>query len=161
MKVVKGYFKCMDAIYNVCKVMGLALLAATVTLLFVATVLRYCFNITLSWAEELCRYMVIWFSLLGSGIGIRNNIHVGFDLIKTKLPEKIKPFWNVMLNLLALAGSSMLVSIAVKLVKQVSKQTSSSMGIPMSYVYMGLLVGLVLIALFSLEAIVKEVTKKK
>ena len=161
MKIANGYFKCMDVVYKVCKVVGLILLGATVTLLFVATVLRYCFNITLSWAEELCRYMVIWFSFLGSGIGIRNNIHVGFDLLKNRLPEKIKPAWNIILSSVTTVGACVLIKGAVALVKQVSKQTSSSMGIPMSYVYIGLLVGLILIALFSVEAVLKEVTKQK
>lgn len=151
----------MDGIYTICKAAAIALLVATMTLLFVSTCLRYFLNITLSWSEELCRYMVIWFSFLGSGIGIRNSIHVGFDLIKNKLPEKVKPAWTVMLSAMTFAGSFVLISGGVSFVKQASLQTSASLGISMGYVYMSLLIGAVLIALFSLETMVKVMVREK
>ena len=159
--VANGFLKVTNVIYKACKTVSLVLLVATILLLFVATVLRYCFNITLSWAEELCRYMVVWFSFLISGIGIRDNIHVGFDLIKDRIPQKLKTFWTIMLNVLTFGVSFVLLTGGLAFVKQTSKQTSASLGFPMSFVYAALLVGAILFALFSLESIVKVMVKEK
>lgn len=160
MKILNGYFRVMDVIYKVVEALALTLLAATMTLLFVQTILRYCFHYSLVWAEELCRYMCIWMAFLGSGIGIRDDIHVGFDLLKNRLPHHTKDILVVVLNALVFGGSFILIRDGAKLMKQVHTQISASLGFSMSYVYASLVVGAVLIALFSIEYIVKKVVKK-
>lgn len=161
MKAYRSFCTVMDWIYKICQFVAVVLLAATMTLLFVQTFMRYAFNYSLSWAEELARYMCIWMAFLGSGIGIRDNIHVGFDLLKNKLPDSIKPFWNTILNAAVFFGSFVLIKGGIAFVKQTANQTSSSLGLSMKYVYLSLLVGAVLFALFSVEAILKQYVKEE
>ena len=135
------YKKSMDTLYFIVEKLALFLLAACMTLLFVQTVLRFTINYSLSWAEELCRYMSIWVTFLGGGIGIRHNIHVGFDLLKNKLPEKPQKYLHIIISLGIIAFSFVLLQGGFDLSSQASKQLSSSLGISMSFVYVSLLVG--------------------
>ena len=158
---MKTFYKVTDIIYFIIQKIALVLLAAVMTLLFVQTVLRFTLGISLSWAEELCRYMTIWMTLLASGIGIRKEIHVGFDLLKNKLPKKLKNKLLILINAVVFAFSFLLLTEGYKLVQQTRMQTSSSLGFSMAYVYSSLVVGAILIAIFSAEAVLQRVVKDR
>ena len=157
---MKAYIKIMDVIYDVCQKLALVFLVACMTLLFVQTVLRFTMNISLSWAEELCRYFAIWMTFLGSGIGIRKGIHVGFDILKNKLKGKVQTALLTILNAIVFLFSFVLLSEGLALMKQSANQTSASLGFSMTYVYSALVVGAVLFILFSLEGVVRRVVKE-
>lgn len=146
----------MDALYFAVEKTALAFLAVTMSLLFVQTVLRFGLNVSLSWAEELCRYLCIWLTMLGSGIGIRKNIHVGFDLLKNKLPEKSRQVLKHAISIGLIGFSVLLATNGFSLLRQVSSQLSASMGISMGYAYAAIFAGAVLIGVFSLESILRK-----
>ncbi|MDR2174634.1 MAG: TRAP transporter small permease [Synergistaceae bacterium] len=56
-------------------------LLCSVGVLFVNVVLRYCFRMSMFWAEEFIRYSIIWISFIGSAACFRKGIHFGVDLI--------------------------------------------------------------------------------
>lgn len=157
---MKAYFKFMDVIYDICQKVALVFLAACMTLLFVQTALRFTMNISLSWAEELCRYFAIWMTFLGSGIGIRKGIHVGFDILKNKLTGRAETVLLIVLNTMVFLFSFVLLSKGFQLMQQSANQTSASLGFSMAYVYSSLVVGAILFALFSLEGIIRKVVKE-
>ena len=159
-KAAQGYFKAMDILYKIVENIALLFLVATVTLLFIQTGMRYLLNHSLSWAEELCRYMCIWMAFLGSGIGIRDGIHVGFDLLKNRLPESLRNHLELVLHAAVLVGSFVIIKHSLTLMDQVKTQISSSMGFPMSYVYVSMLIGAILVALYSLEGVLRKVVKE-
>lgn len=142
-----------NIIYKNVERIALLLLVFTMTLLLIQTILRFGFNIALPWAEELCRYMCIWMSFLGGGIGIRKGIHVGFDLVKNRLPKKAKKWAIILANIITLFIALQLILGGWKLSIQALNQTSSSLGISMAWVYSSLIVGGVLIVLYSIEGI--------
>jgi C4-dicarboxylate transporter DctQ subunit len=67
------------------------LLAAATLIIFVAVVHRYGTGVPLfypyligfhiSWAQELCIYMIIWVAKFGAAYGVRTGIHVGVDVL--------------------------------------------------------------------------------
>lgn len=148
------YGRIMDTIYSAGQGIAMLCLMACMTLLFVQTALRFCANISLSWAEELCRYLAIWMTFIGAGVGVRKGIHVGFDILKTKLKGKANRILNSILYLTIFGFSFILFAEGFRLTRQSVSQTSSSLGFPMSYVYSSLIVGAVLFILFSLEGII-------
>jgi C4-dicarboxylate transporter DctQ subunit len=76
------------------------LLALATVIIFVAVVHRYGTGIPLfypyligfhlSWAQELCIYMIIWVAKFGAVYGVRTGIHVGVDVLVNVLRPDIR-----------------------------------------------------------------------
>ncbi len=60
-----------------------ALMIGTV---LIGIVFRYIIHNSLSWTEELARYLMIWAALLTISVGIKDKEHVGIHLLLKKLP---------------------------------------------------------------------------
>ncbi|PKM85591.1 MAG: TRAP transporter small permease [Firmicutes bacterium HGW-Firmicutes-11] len=60
-------------------------LVVMVIIIFTNVVMRYVFNNSLSWSEELARFMFIWFSWMGVSAGLRDGEHLRVELLSTKL----------------------------------------------------------------------------
>ncbi|MCE7027142.1 TRAP transporter small permease [Jiella avicenniae] len=129
------FLKVLDRTEDAAMVAGLAL--ATV-LVVIQVVLRYVFNSSIFWAEELVRYTIVWTAFIGAGMGLRNGKHISVDLLQTFLPERPA-------RLVALAGvvigclfSVLLFWYGLALVRHALAmgQLSSAMRIPMGWVYL-------------------------
>jgi TRAP-type C4-dicarboxylate transport system permease small subunit len=53
---------------------------------FISVFYRYVLNQPLSWSEEITRLMIVWLSFVGAYVAMRENKHIGFDLLVAKLP---------------------------------------------------------------------------
>lgn len=49
---------------------------------------RYVLNYPLSWSEEITRLMIVWLSFVGAYMAMRENKHIGFDLLISKFSPK-------------------------------------------------------------------------
>ena len=88
------------------------LMGAATLLVFVAVLHRYAagwpipvvqdwlLSLNLSWAQELCIYMVIWMAKFGAAYGVRTGIHVGVDVLINSLPNRTRRTY-VLFGLLA------------------------------------------------------------
>src|SRR3546814_379287 len=64
---------------------GSLMLVMTI-LVFANVVLRYLFNSSLTWVEELTRYMMIWVAYLGAGLALRAGTHVAVEVLQDVMP---------------------------------------------------------------------------
>lgn len=67
-----------------------AMFAAMVGIIFFQVIMRYVFNNSLSWSEELGKFLFVWISWLGISIGHKRNEHIKITLVVDKLPRKLK-----------------------------------------------------------------------
>ena len=58
-----------------------------VPLLFIQIVMRYVFAHSLSWSEELARYIFLWQIWIGSSYAVKREKHIRIDIIKGKMSE--------------------------------------------------------------------------
>jgi TRAP-type transport system small permease protein len=63
-----------------------AMLAVMAVLVIANVALRYLFGISLSWVEELTRYMMIWLAWLAAGLAMREGAHIAIDNLQQALP---------------------------------------------------------------------------
>lgn len=115
-------------------------LAFTTLLIFVQVVLRYVFNNSLSWSEELARYIFIWQIWLGTSISMRNNEHIRMDMLANKLQGKAKFALDIIANILMLGFCVFLVVYGFQLVSSMMSRGNASVAlrIPMWIVYASL-----------------------
>jgi len=59
---------------------------------FVNVVLRYGFNMSLSWAGELTAYLFIWSALFGAAYGFKIGMHLGVTIVIQSLRPRIAKY---------------------------------------------------------------------
>jgi TRAP-type C4-dicarboxylate transport system permease small subunit len=77
-KIIEGY----------CRVIGYLIAAAMllmVVLVFGNVVMRYGFNSGFTISEELSRWLFVWLTFLGAVVALRENAHLGTDMLVGKL----------------------------------------------------------------------------
>ncbi|NWG01717.1 MAG: TRAP transporter small permease [Syntrophaceae bacterium] len=60
-----------------------------------AVVMRYALNQPVGWSEEISTYLMIWAAFLGAAYALKEDAHIGVDLLLSKLPEKMKPCFHL------------------------------------------------------------------
>jgi TRAP-type C4-dicarboxylate transport system permease small subunit len=64
------------------------MVAAMTTLIIVQVFLRYIFLYSLSWSEEVARYLMIWVSFLGASLAVKYGYHIGIEFVVNRIPER-------------------------------------------------------------------------
>ncbi len=65
------------------------LITVAVTVTFLEVIQRYVFGGSLGWANEVTIYTVIWATLIGASLGVREGIHIGVDVVVERMPLRI------------------------------------------------------------------------
>ncbi len=70
-------------------------LAFSVALIFAQVVARYVFGNSISWSEELARYLFIWQAWIAVGFATKYSRHINLDIIVNMCPPKVQTvlFW--------------------------------------------------------------------
>ena len=115
---------------------------------------RYVLNWSNAWTEPAAIMLMSWFIFLGSAVGIRENYHLGFDVLLYVLPKSGKKYLRTISDLVVLAFAFGMVIYGMQLVLLSWAARMPTLGIPEGSKYIPLVAGGVLIILFSLERIV-------
>ena len=67
-----------------------AILGVIVVVMFFQVVFRYVFNNSITWSEELIRYLFVWMTFFGAALCFRDKIHIGVDFFLEQMPPKIR-----------------------------------------------------------------------
>ena len=115
---------------------------------------RYVLNWSNAWTEPAAIMLMSWFIFLGSAVGIRENYHLGFDVLLYVLPKSGKKYLRTISDLVVLAFAFGMVIYGMQLVLLSWAARMPTLGIPEGSKYIPLVAGGVLIVLFSLERMV-------
>ena len=127
-------------------------------LIFCQVVMRYVFQNSLTWSEELARYLFIWLVYFSVSYTAKREKHIRIDAALLLFPKKIRPFIEMISELLILAFSIFIVCTSVTVVSKIaaSGQHSPALGLPMQYVYAAPLFGFTLTAVRTMQTIHKK-----
>ncbi|OBX09044.1 C4-dicarboxylate ABC transporter permease [Gallibacterium salpingitidis] len=120
---------------------------------------RYVLQIPSTVTDEVARFSMIWVGLLGAAYTVGLQKHLSIDLFTHNLTHYKKAVSNIFINVCIFFFSlGVMVFGGINLVMNVyaSGQISSSMQIPMAYVYVVLPISGVLMMLYSLMFIVES-----
>jgi TRAP-type C4-dicarboxylate transport system permease small subunit len=119
------------------------------TLLIVLQVFfRYVLELPLAWTEELARFLFIWMTFVASVVAAIRGQHIAVELIVEKLPSVGEKAAGVFGNLVSAAFFGIISFYCISLWDRISLQRSPVLMIPMSYVYLGIILGSIFMALF-------------
>ncbi|GEM_PF-916411 len=120
-------------------------LLAVVITVFLQVVFRYVLARPLAWSVELARFLFTWASMLGAAGGAVGILNQSIDLLTEKLPDRAQRAIDVLGRGVTLLTAGLLLVTSWELTGRVYRQTSSALGIRMSYVYAAVPVGLILL----------------
>jgi TRAP-type C4-dicarboxylate transport system permease small subunit len=108
----------------------------TMTLLiFMQVIFRYVFKESLSWSEELARYLFIWLTFIGASIATREKSHINVAMFVNNLKSpKMKKTFIVLANLLSMFFLGVLVYYGFNIASQILKFKQVSASMPFLYV---------------------------
>ena len=115
---------------------------------------RYVLNDSPSWTEPGSVMLMSWFIFLGAAVGIRENNHLGFDVLLYVLPKSGKRVLRMISDVVILAFGAGMIWYGIALMRLTWGTTLPSLGISGAFDYLPIVGGGVLAVIFSLERIV-------
>ncbi len=130
--------------------------------LFVAVVLRYSISYTLAWADELVRDVIIYTTLIGCSVAVRNRGMLKIDAL-TQIVPALKPICEYIANIATLIFSIIIIKYGYQMVLQQynTKQYSVILEIPLYLLYLILPTMGVLMLIRILMVFYEDITKNK
>lgn len=135
MKTIK---KIVEFVDKVVKYLAVAAFSVMTVLIILQVFYRYVLQSSLSFSEELARYLFIWATLLGAAMCVNRRSHVSFDLIMIHLPTELRKYGGLIINLICIFFYAILVIYGIKVVGVTLGQTSPALGVKMGYIYLSI-----------------------
>lgn len=132
-------------------------------IIFVQVIMRYAFQNSLVWSEELARYLFVWLVYFAVSYTARREKHIRIDAAINIYPKKSRPYIEILSEIIVLAFSVFIAVTAVTVFHKItwSGQLSPAMRIPMQFVYAAPLIGFVLTAIRQIQCILRRIKALK
>lgn len=112
-----------------------ALIFTMMVVTFSQVVARYALANSLSWSEEVGRYIFVWITFLGMAAAFQSRAHVALDFLVGLLPARPSKALTIFNALLVAVAGAALVIGGLSLIKFGLNQRSAALGLPMYLVY--------------------------
>ncbi len=134
------------------------LLIGIAVVMIAQVIMRYVVNYSLSWADELTRYFLVWSAFLSVSYCVRNRISIKIDQFQNALPKKVIPWIKILRHTIVFIFCVIMLPFALTYVQQAvaSGAKSSALMIPMYYIQSAPLVCFALLAVRVAQAWVRE-----
>lgn len=123
--------------------------------------MRYVLQSSLSWSEELARYLFVWLVYLGISYGAKIMRHIKIEAALGLFPKKLRPY-IVILGDAVFLGFAVFICVSAYGVVQKQMmigQTSPAIGVPMWFLYSAPMVGFALAAVRQVQTILYRINQ--
>ncbi len=129
------------------------LFAAMVGVIFLQIIMRYVFNNSLTWSEELGRFIFQWLTWLGISLGARLGQHIKISILTDRLPHRLAHVANVISDIVVIAICVITMYYGVEISKLFLGTKFTTLKISLAWGYSALVVGCGLMTIRSLISI--------
>lgn len=146
-------------VWKVEEILVVLFLSCLTVIVFVNVILRYVFQHSVGWAEELSRYCFIMGTYIGLSIVTRQEKHISIDAIDFVLP-KMKKYMDLCGDILFIGYLLAIIPYAVKMAIFFFKsdEVSIAMQLPMWIPYVAIPVGFFLSLIRLLTQLPRKIT---
>jgi TRAP-type C4-dicarboxylate transport system permease small subunit len=99
---------------------------------------RYVVRDSLSWTEELARYLMIWAALLAVSVGVKDKEHVGIQLLIKQFPPLITKMITVVVYIITIVFLGVLTYKGYQVAGRAKTQLSLALNISMYWPLMSI-----------------------
>lgn len=139
------------------EVLLIGFLSALTIVVFLQVLFRYVFHLPLFWTEETARYCLIWASMLGAGCALRGGQHIAVSYMVDRLPAGLYRATMRLAQIFVLAIIVVILWGGVELVFITRNQISPALRIPMSYPYLAMPTGALIMLVHQLALLFEQV----
>ena len=115
---------------------------------------RYVMNSTPTWAESLALLLVLYVTMLGCAVGVRDAGHIGLETLLVLLPENLRLKFEILVHIMTLVFGALMAWNCALMFESVQGYMIPTLNISESWRYVPLVAAGALIVLFSIEHIV-------
>lgn len=128
---------------------------------FIQVVCRYILNASLSWSEELARYVFVWASMLGFSVATKHGTNATIDVISSRLKGTVRFVHTLLCDVVIILICVIMTYFGCVILPTMAKTFSAALLIPNQYLYAAVPVSGALIIVHSLCHIVNTVDEFK
>ncbi len=132
------------------------LFAVMVAAIFLQVIMRYVFDNSLSWSEELGRFVFEWLTWIGISLGARVGQHIKISLLVDKLPNKGAQAANIASDIIVIIICGLTMYYGIELSKMFAGSNFTTIKISLAWGYASVIVGCGLMIIRSMESIVRS-----
>jgi TRAP-type C4-dicarboxylate transport system permease small subunit len=133
--------KTLDAIDSGFELLVAAIFAVIVAVALLQVFHRFALNSSLSWSEELQIFGHIWIVFLGIPVAYRRGAHLYIETFCDMLPHGPRAAFNLLIELTWALFAMSLMALGWMVARVAHMQDSPGLEVPMSYPYIGMVVG--------------------
>ena len=142
------------ALAKFCMILAVIGLLVIVVCVLLQVFGRYVLNDTPTWAEALALVLVLWVTMLGAAVGVRDAGHIGMESLLVLVPERVRTRIEILIHALVGTFGALMAYNGALLADSVMDYMIPTLGIPEGLNHVPVAIAGVLILLFSIEHIV-------
>jgi TRAP-type C4-dicarboxylate transport system permease small subunit len=148
------YTRFCAALAKLCLQIGVAGLVLLISAVIYQVVGRYVFNDSPTWAESGAVLLVLYVTMLGMAVGVRDAGHIGLESLLVLAPEALRLKMELLIHGLVLLFGVVMAYNCALLAQSVWDYKIPTLGISEAFKYIPPAMAGALVALFSIEHII-------
>ncbi len=117
---------------------------------------RYVLNFSLTWVEPMAIQLMGWFIFLGAAVGVRENFHLGLDLLRYIAPARLNRLMDAV-SMIVIAIFGLFISwYGLQLAIRTWDTTISGLGVSGAWDFAPLVLSGLLITVFAIERLWRD-----
>ncbi len=144
-------------------VLAVILMSAATLIIVIQVIMRYLFKSSLSWSEEMARYLFVWMTFISISYGIKMRKHVKIEAALSLFPKNIRPLIVIVGDILSLVWCIFVTVVGFNLIGKVvrSGQISPALSVPKWLIYLAPCIGYALATIRCIQTIALRVKNYK
>lgn len=147
------YTRFCAALARLCLRVGVGGLVLLIVAVIYQVIGRYVFNDTPTWAESGAVLLVLYVTMLGMAVGVRDAGHIGLESLLVLAPEKLRLKMELLIHALVLLFGIVMAWQCTVLALSVAGYKIPTLGVSEAFKYAPPALAGVLVAMFSIEHI--------
>ena len=138
-------------VQKILELLAMGMLLAMAVIICYQVVMRFIFNRSPSWSEEVAIVLMIWFGILSIPIGVKHHLHIGIEYICKQFPLKAQYVLSRFIYLLIVGFGVIMIVYGIQLTEFMSMSTLPATKLSSAVEYVVIPISGVLLIYNSLE----------
>lgn len=132
LKIVRTVFAVIE---KLSELLSMGMLIAMILIIAYQIVMRYVFNNSPSWSEEVALLLIGWFGILSIPIGVKLHLHIGIEALFNLFPKQVQQIGFRLIYLLITGFGIVMVVSGIQLVQFMTMSTLPATKLPSAVAY--------------------------
>ncbi|MBE1555536.1 TRAP transporter small permease [Sporosarcina limicola] len=159
--IARNYIRLNDILNKIFGYVLALVMAFMTVIIFWQVFSRYVAGSSLSWSEELSRFLMIFMVLIGSSLALRDGKLIAVDIVQDSLKGKVRKWVKVITHLISIVFYIILFVYGLNVAEKFGNQVAPGTHISMYFIYLSLPIGGLLLLINAITCILEEFIGKE